>query len=765
MAGDKFKDGFPIAVDFVAGEQPTDIKLDGLADQTKNGLDQLEAAVGDIWNQSKALSTGLSNRDLQIANIGRILGPASMLSPQILDGINIVDFEYAVPVGVKEFILPHRPMVGGGNSTIDWNASARFTTEKAGETLLAADGDYFIDYQTGRVFTYTRTVSPDTAKYDYDSVGDSFSNASLNVIPDPNQTTARCTVVDNTGDYTITLPYITYDQDGVLLTDGSNPNHSEAPGVGVHNSQRALLPSFLWGLSVGDVIPAGYVFLYDHDPAQDAIVEGATLRYSNTSEITAENVSLAEGNARYSIITVGSPLTELMYELRKRYRVHIHDGANGEERVAHANLTGNIYEGADTWGAADAPFVEMGYVPSVVDQNDHPQYLMRSGYSAGIDSNNSDNVMRGEIMMGSVAPVGNDFRNLADNSRSIFFGSETGPRLRYNNTYDGLQLATKSLMSDLHVTVGRSSTVDANVGYVGFGNTPSANNIFLNESHGVSKRFEFKEGGSAAVSDIATGRVIANEGYMYMGDRLASGNTYLYAAPLGTTFDMYANDSIHGSFLRVGKIRLYSNVLYFSDDGDEEYIAYDDLNNTFTFVADSAISQSKLEAGVLRTTQSELQMPDGSNRIVRSGTSFYFYASNSYNASRLVTNRVWVNGYELDGGDVNNLHKLRNGTHVGGWHRHSHRYEYCGRSYITVYNNHTTTSRHIGGNLIGASFNGWDLSGWRGGGNDGHIGDNHITEIWWSGSRVYCTTGPSASWNDSGRIWFTYFYASTTNTY
>jgi hypothetical protein len=76
--------------------KPTDIKLDGLADQTKNGFDQLEAAVGDIWNQSKALSTGLSNRDLQIANIGRILGPASMLSPQILDGINIVDFEYAV---------------------------------------------------------------------------------------------------------------------------------------------------------------------------------------------------------------------------------------------------------------------------------------------------------------------------------------------------------------------------------------------------------------------------------------------------------------------------------------------------------------------------------------------------------------------------------------------------------------------------------------------------------------------------------------------
>ena len=93
MAGDKFKDGFPIAVDFVAGEQPTDIKLNGLADQTKNGLDQLEAAIGNIWNQTDPdYGLTLSNRDLQIANIGRIIGPASMLSPQILDGINVVDF-------------------------------------------------------------------------------------------------------------------------------------------------------------------------------------------------------------------------------------------------------------------------------------------------------------------------------------------------------------------------------------------------------------------------------------------------------------------------------------------------------------------------------------------------------------------------------------------------------------------------------------------------------------------------------------------------
>jgi hypothetical protein len=684
-----------------------------------------------------------------------------MLSPQILDGINIVDFEYAVPVGVKEFILPHRPMVGGGNSTIDWNASPRFTTEKAGETLLAADGDYFIDYQTGRVFTYTRTVSPDTAKYDYDSVGDSFTNASLNVIPDPNQTTARCIVVDNTGDYTITLPYITYDQDGILLTDGSDPNHSEAPGVGVHNSQRALLPSFLWGLSVGDVIPAGYVFLYDNDPTQDAIVEGVTLRYSNTSELTAENVSLAEGNARYSLITVGSPLTELMYQLRKRYRLHIHDGSQGEERVAHANLTGNMYEGGETWGAADAPFVELGYVPSVVDQNDHPQYLMRSGYSAGIDSNNSDNVMRGEIMMGSVAPVGNDFRNLSDNSRSIFFGSESGPRLRYNNTYDGLQLVSKSLMSDLHVNAGRSSTVDANVGYFGFGNTPSANHIILNEAHGVSKRFEFVEGGSAAVSDVAAGRFISNEGYLYMGDRLASGNTYLYAAPLGTTFGLYANDSLDGSYLNVGRVRLYSNVIYFSSDNDEEYISFNDGNNRFTFVADNATSQSTVEAGDFVSTQATLNMPDSSNRMYKSGYQWVFdHGGNWRNSAILAKEYTVSNGSSYDWITYTKWRDLVDGGNTTR-HRHNYKRVWGGARWVYRAAGDTATKTYsTASQLVQMAIAGWEACGNIGNNETYFIRRNDSSYYWYVQPPGYCN-----QWDDNMYMRITYIYRYDSNTY
>jgi len=67
MAGDKFKDGFPVDVTFVPGEQPADTKLEGWAQQSKNAIHALERGIGDLWDQSKALGDDkLSNRNLQI---------------------------------------------------------------------------------------------------------------------------------------------------------------------------------------------------------------------------------------------------------------------------------------------------------------------------------------------------------------------------------------------------------------------------------------------------------------------------------------------------------------------------------------------------------------------------------------------------------------------------------------------------------------------------------------------------------------------------
>jgi hypothetical protein len=662
MAGDKLKDGFPIAVTFATGEQPSDVKLNGLSNQTQSALRAIERAVGDILDQSQALggTDKLSNRDLQIANVARLIGPASMLNPQVLHGVRISDYIYTIPVGVKEFVLLHPPLILSSGtwieSTIDWDASPRFTDEKTSVEDL--------ENNTGRVFTYTLTDTGDAALYDYDSIGDSFENASFNVIPDPNQTTERCIASGTSGNFHIDLPYIKYDQDGILATDGSDPNYSEED---FFNTAKAQLPSFLTVLTAGDIIPSGFLYLFDH--ITGTVVDGAIFRYETQTRFTVEGVELITGSSRYSVLTIGAPLSEILYEVRKRQREHLHDGSDGGKRIAHANLTGNIHE---------------EYVPSAVPGNEHPQYLMRQGYIPGDDSNNSDNVLRGDLLIGSGTPSGNDYTNITADSKSLYFGDTTGPALRYNQIYDALMLASKDLMANGNITVGRNSGVNANTNYFGFGNDPANNHITLDEAN---KRYQFIIDGTLVGADIEAGNFIArgsSPAKYYFGVKDGVADTYLQGE--SNTFDFIGAGGELASIINLGQLRVKGGRIYLDNDfTNNSYLEFNDATNVLSFVADSAPNESIFECGRIRLrsgsyNRPSIEMPDAANQIYKDGNTYIFDSSSNHINSYLYAGRLYLGsgGREdwLDGAKINELVDTGYAENpYGGGALHKHYYD------------------------------------------------------------------------------------------
>ena len=74
---------FPITVEFVRGEQPSNEKFTGWAAQTDAGLEQVAKAVGDIWSEQFATNSLFvaSHRPQHIMNLARLIGPASALNP------------------------------------------------------------------------------------------------------------------------------------------------------------------------------------------------------------------------------------------------------------------------------------------------------------------------------------------------------------------------------------------------------------------------------------------------------------------------------------------------------------------------------------------------------------------------------------------------------------------------------------------------------------------------------------------------------------
>ena len=408
---DKLRQGISVLTTFVDGETPTGPKLNSISAQLQYAAQQLEKAVGDIhsqsWPYSAASSTTLSpfydrskttgnvltgsaERKLDIANLARLVGPASAMNPRQFGGTQVVVDD--VPVGVYEFALRFPPKTGATITPSDNGPAGAFYVFVASTTDLTTPGEWTITPYgkvhtvrptTGGTFTYS--TAPNTY-----SGGMNPTRARHNVIPDPNQISSGGLGIalgapSADGRRSCTLPLATHAQsnyirESVVLGD-------EDPG---YNEQIFLPKVLVDNFAVGDLIPEGFLFLKNETTGE--VYETAEYYYLAANAFKIGGVDITTEVDRgdlFSCITVGSDLTTAVDDLRMKSH-HNHDRTYGEPFIPLNAITG-FHRTAGNSGP---------WVPSGIPSNFAPQYLHRDGWDKTEDTINDQNVMRGHLLLG-----------------------------------------------------------------------------------------------------------------------------------------------------------------------------------------------------------------------------------------------------------------------------------------------------------------------------------------------------------------------------
>jgi hypothetical protein len=448
MCADKLKQGISVLTTFTDGEQPTAAKLNSITAQLRAAAAALESAVGDIHGESWPYSTDTTitlsdatrertsisilpsspRRKLDIASIGRLVGPASMLNPRSIGRTEVVD---NTPVGVHQFSLQYVPE---DKSLVVFSDPGLTNYVTGNGSSMSAPGDYSVS-GTGKVVCVTLTAGG-TATYDTDprTYGGGANNqgARFNVIPDPNQTEAGGTGLlfsapDSQGRRTVTLPTISHQQSNIegtsTILDGDDINEGE----------QIRLPRSIEGLlTAGDIIPAGFLVL--KNVTTGYVYTEAEYTYNNATTYLVGNVDLtdaiAAGNS-FSTITVGNDLTTAVDDLRVKGFRHSHDREFGEPFINLSNII----------GFTALPGASGLFIPSEIPGNFAPQYLHRDGYRAGTDAGlNDENVMRGDLVLGdsTEGDTAGTYVNHNGNSYSIYFGNPSATAMRMQKKTSGL---------------------------------------------------------------------------------------------------------------------------------------------------------------------------------------------------------------------------------------------------------------------------------------------------------------------------------------
>ena len=150
---DKFRSVAPLSITLAESEMPTGNKLTAIVSQQKAGFSLLEKAIGDIFNQSG--DSLLYNYPLQIANIARIIGEQKYMNPAIFKVIN--EFDYVDNVGnahqnLNEGYLQFKPK--DGTSMTATGGNTILVTEQTNEYDVLSSGDYWVDYNTGKIKSF-----------------------------------------------------------------------------------------------------------------------------------------------------------------------------------------------------------------------------------------------------------------------------------------------------------------------------------------------------------------------------------------------------------------------------------------------------------------------------------------------------------------------------------------------------------------------------------------------------------------------------------
>jgi len=433
-----------ITTTFVAGEQPDANKLTNAIGQLQGALEDIEEAIGDIYNQQSFLGSSGGSHEYDLSplpltgpNLAREVGPAGLLNPRHFGTdyrtLEVVFAASHTATGNpqtrygfshynrRQFILPKPPIIalstpetsifsntysylagitfwalsdpGAGYTDATSTGTGKVVTRVNYLSDLAATGDYYVSAD-GVITLYDELddgVTPEAFKltYRFTDQWDAYWGATQNVIPDFEQTTPLCTVALDVGTtYIVTLPVMNARRGQADLTTTAlgirNPTwDNTAANIDPMDGTQLYLPRALTvNLLDGDEIPSGSIQLWDETAGK--ILNGITFTYFTSSSVRASGVVLTAGNTRYRLVVSGADIAGCLGHLRESFFQHDHTGRtiSGDGSYMARRLHHEDLLGlVDEGGVIDTDEFPAFRESSLgMTRNPHTQYLHRLGY-------------------------------------------------------------------------------------------------------------------------------------------------------------------------------------------------------------------------------------------------------------------------------------------------------------------------------------------------------------------------------------------------
>jgi hypothetical protein len=377
-----------INTNFVAGEQPDANKLTNAIGQLQGALEQVEEAIGDIYNQQSFLGRSggrheydLSPLPLTGPNLAREVGPAGLLNPRHFGtDYRTLEVVFAASHSVsgdpptrhgynhynrRQFVLPRAPIIaqtypedstysqtysylvggaywalsnpGAGYTDATVTGTGKVVTPVTNISNLAVTGDYHVSYD-GVITLYDELdddgINPPEAfklTYKFTDQWDAYWGASPNVLPDFEQTTPLCTVALDVGTtYIVTLPMMNARRGTIDLTTFTGALRdltwdNAAADIDPMDGTQLYLPRALTvNLVDGDEIPSGSIQLWDETAGK--VLKGITFTYFTNSSVRASGAVLVPSTDRYRLVVPGTDIAGCLGHLRESFLQHDHTG-------------------------------------------------------------------------------------------------------------------------------------------------------------------------------------------------------------------------------------------------------------------------------------------------------------------------------------------------------------------------------------------------------------------------------------------------------
>lgn len=437
MSEDKMLDVFPVLFDFIAGELPDEEKLSGLVKHVNIAFDDVTEVIGDPWDIQQhswnSTSQKLSLERLGQTSLARLIGSSDWVSPGggdfsssssvTLDlkpnknnwiiGYPLVKINTAIDQ--KSDATSLTPLVWGTDIHVTRDNKNVLVTRKTSPTLVAQDGDFYVDFYKGTIVSYKQATTYIRLTFEnFNALTAGAPWGTHNVIPTWEESSSLCSVslVSTSGSssiYTLSLPTVervprVY-SGGKLISGGSYTNWLPDtqfyynPG---QLSQYKLPLSLTKEMSDGDIIPEGFVILWDETLGR-AVPSITSIKYKTTSSLTIETPPgwLNEG-ASYRILTAGTSLSEAVSYLMTSQRYDTHTGITNSAKLgysiplSHRDLEGRYTDDVTFISGVNKDYFK--FSESIYATNQHPQYLHRAGYLSSDMGGNTSNAMRGHLV-------------------------------------------------------------------------------------------------------------------------------------------------------------------------------------------------------------------------------------------------------------------------------------------------------------------------------------------------------------------------------